>query len=712
MSLISIVMPFYNAQTYIRAAIKSINKQSYENWELILINDGSSDNSLEYALQEINHSKTQVLDLRNNQGVAHALNKGLQKASGEMILRMDADDISHPLRIEKQLEFINRNSSVGILATNHRRINRFGVPFLSSGTGEMNDYLIKKTLPVLNPITHPSVLINRNLVGDFEYPDVRAEDYALWLTMSPHHIFHIMPEKLIDLRVHATNVSRGFPTVMEELNGFKTKNIIDLRERHAGEFPSSYFESVERFVELGVHNETTKAIKNKTFAHQKIKDLRSISQKYHRSLIPPLKIKDSLFVLEQLVYRGLSALIPLIILSIGNFADLGHYVAATSAVFLLQVLSDFSFRDFFTSLQGERYTVKQAKKSLYKYASLSTLVLFCVLSFQTERNSSPTFLIFLSISPIIWVHNLKFYVEFIRNRDTQFYLKTRITSYLIGYCFSFLYYYIFDSIVMLYITTVLVEALSGLVLRVKQRTNENFIVNAIDEEFEKEIPFLKLVLLSRSSTVIQTLVWLGGQADKFLIAILYNPSTVGNWVLLFVASRAIPEAIGSGVVLRLRNTLSGSKDIPKSWEKALFNSGVLAFLYIPVNVALVSSMIPLLSKNYLFSLSIIPILTLGVYFQNIGNLYSTTLLFQNKYSEHGQIQIQSFVLNLFCVGILYFGFTEYAIAYATKDFVILFAKYRMANGSFRGVKRLFKPIILFIGLTVSLFLVLDGNSSK
>src|SRR5439155_11608891 len=114
---ISVVMPAYNAGAYLRDAVNSILDQTFRDFEFIIVNDGSSDDTA-LILQEYEKIDSRVRVFhQENQGMIAALNRGCRMARGKYIARMDADDISFPRRFEKQLEYIERHPQIGMLGT-------------------------------------------------------------------------------------------------------------------------------------------------------------------------------------------------------------------------------------------------------------------------------------------------------------------------------------------------------------------------------------------------------------------------------------------------------------------------------------------------------------------------------------------------------------------------------------------------------------------
>ncbi|HAS7841575.1 TPA: glycosyltransferase family 2 protein, partial [Vibrio cholerae] len=114
---ISVVMSVYNGEKYLGEAIDSILKQTFSDFEFIIINDGSTDKTLEIIKSYMKKDDRIVLVSRENKGLIVSLNEGLDLAKGQYIARMDADDISIKSRFEKQIEFLDSNPDIGVCGT-------------------------------------------------------------------------------------------------------------------------------------------------------------------------------------------------------------------------------------------------------------------------------------------------------------------------------------------------------------------------------------------------------------------------------------------------------------------------------------------------------------------------------------------------------------------------------------------------------------------
>jgi len=178
--LVSIVMPAYNCEMYIAESIKSILTQTYRNWELLVLDDCSNDNTLQ-IIQELSQqdSRIKVLSNSKNMGVSATRNKGIGVASGEWIAFLDSDDIWRQDKLEKQIELSNRQSA-NFIFTGSSYINSDGKAY--KGVFEVPDKITYKKLRVHNVISCSSVLIKKKYFESvqMENDDIH-EDYAVWL---------------------------------------------------------------------------------------------------------------------------------------------------------------------------------------------------------------------------------------------------------------------------------------------------------------------------------------------------------------------------------------------------------------------------------------------------------------------------------------------------------------------------------------------------
>jgi glycosyltransferase involved in cell wall biosynthesis len=204
-SLISVVMPVYNGEKYLREAIESVLNQTYGNFEFLIINDGSIDQTDEIIRS---YSDLRIVYLQNdgNRGLVYTLNYGISQAKGEYIARMDADDISEPNRFEKQIEVFKNDSEVGLCGTWAKIIGSNKILKV-----ETDDERIKCKLLFKNQFIHSSIMFNREQFLSksliYKQENFPSEDYALWIESSPKIKMANIPEFLVEYRVHASQIS-------------------------------------------------------------------------------------------------------------------------------------------------------------------------------------------------------------------------------------------------------------------------------------------------------------------------------------------------------------------------------------------------------------------------------------------------------------------------------------------------------------------------
>jgi glycosyltransferase involved in cell wall biosynthesis len=204
--LVTIVLPVYNAEKYILFCLDSIFNQTYINWELIIINDGSTDQTdklIRDQLKKVLH-KTIYLKLPENHYPAYCRNLGTQYATGLYIAAMDADDIMLPSRLEKQVDFLEQHPNIGIVSSPTIDITSEGI----ESTGlivPLNDVDIKRKLIAYCTIVQGAMLVRTALLKSFNYEIAYkcGEDYELYLRLAAVTQFANLPEPLLKRRVHA-----------------------------------------------------------------------------------------------------------------------------------------------------------------------------------------------------------------------------------------------------------------------------------------------------------------------------------------------------------------------------------------------------------------------------------------------------------------------------------------------------------------------------
>ena len=228
MPTLSVILPVYNGLPYLEEAINSVLNQSFKDFELIIINDGSTDGSVA-VIEKFNDFQIRFLQ-QENQGLAATLNRAIALSDGKYIARQDQDDISFPLRLEKQVTFLEANPDVGMVGTgaeiwvgNDKTDRR-----LEHAT---DDALIKFGLLFNNLFVHSSVMIRRSViekVGGYSEDKSRQppEDYELWSRVAREFKLANLPEVLMAYREVQGSMSRtGINPFVPNLIRISAENI-------------------------------------------------------------------------------------------------------------------------------------------------------------------------------------------------------------------------------------------------------------------------------------------------------------------------------------------------------------------------------------------------------------------------------------------------------------------------------------------------------
>lgn len=205
--LVSVIIPVYNAEKFLANAILSVIGQSYNNLEIIIINDCSADSSFS-ILKQFQQKDQRIIILENNDnlGISKTLNKGIVSSKGKYIARMDADDVCFKDRIEKQVNFLEQNLNIAICGGSFLKIDEHD-KVIGKISYPVNDAELRAELLFYCPFAHPTMMIRKSsLDATGLYNDLApAEDYELWLQMAEKFEIANLPQNLIYYRVHANN---------------------------------------------------------------------------------------------------------------------------------------------------------------------------------------------------------------------------------------------------------------------------------------------------------------------------------------------------------------------------------------------------------------------------------------------------------------------------------------------------------------------------
>lgn len=202
--LISVIMSAYNSEKFIADSIKSISNQTYDNWELILINDCSTDHTSQIVSQFMDSdSRIKIINNSENYGLTKSLNIGIANSNGEYIARLDSDDLAESSRFEKQVNYLSNYPEVGLVGSGAYLIdsssNKVGSMNVISRQSSINKFLIH-----LNPFIHSSLMFRKKALDDAGYYREKfrySQDYDLVLRLCEKYRSSNIAEPLIRWRV-------------------------------------------------------------------------------------------------------------------------------------------------------------------------------------------------------------------------------------------------------------------------------------------------------------------------------------------------------------------------------------------------------------------------------------------------------------------------------------------------------------------------------
>lgn len=208
MTKISIIMPVYNVEKYIHASIESLLNQTFKNFELIIINDGSHDDT-DKIIRSFEDDRINYVINPENKGLIYSLNVGLSMATGEYVARMDGDDICVLNRLEKQAKFLSENKNIMILGTAIQTFRKK----LNDGKVYQNPSCyeeIKAKAFFDTVFSHPTVMFRRELVDlgyRYDHKYLHSEDSELWCRIISKYCGHNLGDILVHYRIHEKSVS-------------------------------------------------------------------------------------------------------------------------------------------------------------------------------------------------------------------------------------------------------------------------------------------------------------------------------------------------------------------------------------------------------------------------------------------------------------------------------------------------------------------------
>ena len=234
--LVSVLLPVYNAEKYIEESLKSILDQSYQNLEIIIIDDGSTDRSAE-IINSFEDQRVRYLRNETNIRLIRTLNKGIDLAKGKYLARMDADDIAKPERILKQVQLMEYQPKVGVCGS---WVNIFGAVKPRTWKYDANNSELYMRMLFKSPFAHPSTMIRCSILRDhnirYREQFLHAEDYYFWFEMSKYCEFANIQESLLEYRIHENQVGANNRHLQEtNTSEIVSKILWDRGIEHSGE---------------------------------------------------------------------------------------------------------------------------------------------------------------------------------------------------------------------------------------------------------------------------------------------------------------------------------------------------------------------------------------------------------------------------------------------------------------------------------------------
>lgn len=226
---VTVLMSVYNSQEYLRQAIGSILNQTYKDFEFLIINDGSTDQSLK-IIKSYKDKRIRIIS-RENKGLVYSLNEGIKLAKGHYIARQDSDDISLPHRLEKEVQFLDKNTSIGMVGSNYTIIDTKGKKLATTNvfTRPMD---LKIAQITCNQFGHGSIMMRKDVAiqcGGYDKSVGHVEDYHLWTRISrvsdianieePLYLYRTNPVGITQQN-HALQIQQTFAVRDESFNDF------------------------------------------------------------------------------------------------------------------------------------------------------------------------------------------------------------------------------------------------------------------------------------------------------------------------------------------------------------------------------------------------------------------------------------------------------------------------------------------------------------
>jgi len=266
---LSVILPVYNGMPFLTDAVSSLMNQSYQDFTVYAIDNGSTDGSREY-LNSLDSEKIKYVRLKEK-NLVKALNNGLELSDTPLIARMDADDISHPHRFEKLVNFLDNNPDVDIVGSNAQYINAAGNKHININLPLEHNKIIRAMRKIKNAVIHASIMFRQEIIDKYgKYDDkyFPCEDYELFLRMSDKIRFANVPDYLYQFRVRSNsimsdNIKGSIKLYYFITNKYTSKHVEDVRKDESFEnYRLNLFEKLD-VVSLNIYRKGLNIYLNK-----------------------------------------------------------------------------------------------------------------------------------------------------------------------------------------------------------------------------------------------------------------------------------------------------------------------------------------------------------------------------------------------------------------------------------------------------------------
>jgi len=220
MPKVSVIIPAYNAMAFLPETLESVRNQTFTDYEVLIINDGSTDNIVEWSSQ-IQDTRVKLID-QENKGLSGARNSGIWHSQGEYLAFLDADDVWEKTKLEKQVELLDQNLEVGLVSTWVTTIDSNGELLELHQIPKIEGVELKKELFKYNIIHCGSTPLIRRCcferVGFFASDLSGAADWDMWLRIARYYPISVIQESLVYYRQHTNNMSKKMRAMLEDVS--------------------------------------------------------------------------------------------------------------------------------------------------------------------------------------------------------------------------------------------------------------------------------------------------------------------------------------------------------------------------------------------------------------------------------------------------------------------------------------------------------------